>query len=264
MAEILKISHEEYRNIKAINRSVLLEGVRSMAHVQAAVLAGYSEASDAAKIGLAAHCALLEPLEFPIRFGVKTLNWTTKEGKAEKESLLKKHTLDQILDEEDYATVCAMVVQATAYDECASVINEFLKDNLTEQTILFDKNEVRCKARLDAISLKHHAVIDYKTTEDASENAFTKSIGNWKYHIQAAFYIAAAQAAGFDIKHYVLIAQEKKSPYLCGIYRLDPESIERGERTVNYILSRIAECQETNKWPGYGANIKSISAPQWA
>lgn len=105
---------------------------------------------------------------------------------------------------------------------------------------------------------------DLKTTDDASPEGFAKSIANWRYDVQAAFYMdGIEQATGKRPKSFVFIAVEKKPPYGVGVYVLDSDSLELGRAQYQHDLRIYAECLRTGEWPGYGDKIQTISLPAW-
>jgi exodeoxyribonuclease VIII len=143
-------------------------------------------------------------------------------------------------------------------------------------------------------------VIDLKTTDDASPEGFSKSIANWRYDVQAPYYLdglrealrqsgdqppaeGAAELSAYWIdektgvlcrcrpdfwrgepKHFVFIAVEKKPPYAVGVYVLDEESMALGAAKYRANLNTYAECLANDNWPGYGDKVQTISVPAWS
>jgi exodeoxyribonuclease VIII len=107
-------------------------------------------------------------------------------------------------------------------------------------------------------------VVDLKTTEDASPAGFRKSIGQWRYGVQAAWYLhSLEQATGIRPSQFIFIAVEKKAPYAVACYAADEEMIQLGMETAMRDLQRIAECRTAERWPGYSDQIEMISLPAW-
>lgn len=153
-----------------------------------------------------------------------------------------------------------------------------------------------------AFAILHHVkdiIGDLKTTEDASPEGFAKSIANWRYDVQHAYYIDGTRLAleqgkcnppqegtaelsvywtdpvtgvlcrcrpdfwrGYP-KHFAFIAVEKKPPYAVGVYVLDSEGVDIGRAQYQHDLRIYAECVRTGEWPGYGDKIQTISLPAW-
>ncbi|QIG65628.1 hypothetical protein [Salmonella phage PT1] len=109
-----------------------------------------------------------------------------------------------------------------------------------------------------------NVIVDLKTTEDASPEGFAKSMANYRYDVQAAYYLdGVQQATGKRPKAFVFIAVEKKAPYGVGVYVLDSESLQLGRAQYQHDLRVYAECVRTGVWPGYGDKIQTISLPGW-
>ena len=124
-------------------------------------------------------------------------------------------------------------------------------------------------------------LVDVKTTEDASTEAFTRSIANYRYYVQDAMYVhgvgralQAAQERGEFVdwmtpRAFVFIAVEKTACVVDGVakgvavYRLDDESRTLGALEWREDLRRFDECHRTGIWPGYDAKIQPISLPAW-
>lgn len=107
-------------------------------------------------------------------------------------------------------------------------------------------------------------IVDLKTTEDASPEGFAKSIANWRYDVQAAYYLdGIQQATGKRPKAFVFIAVEKKPPFAVGVYVLDGETLEIGRAQYQQDLRAFSECERSGEWPGYGDKIQTINMPGW-
>lgn len=112
-------------------------------------------------------------------------------------------------------------------------------------------------------------VVDLKTTEDASEEGFSKSIANWSYDTQDAFYRDGCAAAGRPLRAFVFLAVEKSARVVEGkalgvaVYYLDDAGRELGRAKYRQDLAKYAECKRANVWPCYSDDMQKISLPQW-
>lgn len=127
--------------------------------------------------------------------------------------------------------------------------------------------DVGCRIRPDWLR-DDGFIIDLKTTKDASASGFDKAIWNFRYHVQAAFYmdlyewVRGKKAAGF-----ALIPVENHAPFLTG----EPVLIEEGDDWLNigrraYLenIETYARCLQQDKWPGYGEQVRKSMPPVWA
>ena len=116
---------------------------------------------------------------------------------------------------------------------------------------------VALKARPD-LWVGDDTLVDIKTTDDASPEAFTRTVLNFGYHIQAAHYMAMTGAA-----HFTFVAVERTAPYAVGIYRLDSEWLQAGENMRRKAITLLHECQALDKWPAYPTSLQTLSCPKW-
>lgn len=116
-------------------------------------------------------------------------------------------------------------------------------------------------------------LVDLKTTDDASPEGFAKSLLDWRYHVQAPFYLdgcrlALEQADGITLDvpapaHFIFIVVEKKPPHAVAVYKLDAQSMELGRIEYARDVATCADCLRSDTWPGYGDKVQPISLPEW-
>jgi hypothetical protein len=138
-----------------------------------------------------------------------------------------------------------------------------------EQTLIWQDSwtGVWCKAMLDwsrAMDTGGRVVADYKTCNDASDEAVGKAIARWGYHLQAAWYLDGVGAVGGGGR-IAFVFQEKTEPYAVNVVDLDEEALAIGRARARRAREIYRDCVESGQWPGYhkGA-ITRISLPRWA
>jgi PDDEXK-like domain of unknown function (DUF3799) len=122
---------------------------------------------------------------------------------------------------------------------------------------------VPCKARPDHWDARLGVTADLKTTADASPAGFAKSVANFRYHVQAAFYTDVMAAAGVTVESFLFIACERNPPFLVGVYVLDSEALEIGRAEYQRDLALYKECVESGSWPGLSERIELLTLPKW-
>ena len=120
------------------------------------------------------------------------------------------------------------------------------------------------RCRIDKIPSGGNTLIDVKTTEDASESGFMRSILKYRYHIQAAWYLDIANQLGLERERFVFIAQEKKEPFHVDVYTLPDELVEIGRITYRNCLNKLERCIEKDSWPGYTEGVVELPCPAYA
>ncbi|WP_431860084.1 PD-(D/E)XK nuclease-like domain-containing protein [Azospirillum sp.] len=148
------------------------------------------------------------------------------------------------------------------------VAAELLKPQLlVEQSFYWIDEEtgLLCRGRADGIRPEMRILVDLKSTEDASEVEFGWSCRNYKYHWQDAFYRDGVEAAcGWTPEAFIFLAVEKEAPFLVGAYELSPADLEEGRQEVRAQLTRYADCQRNNDWPGYSPTLETLTLPRRA
>jgi hypothetical protein len=115
---------------------------------------------------------------------------------------------------------------------------------------------IRCRVRFDWLpSIQGGRLIipDYKTTTDASNEAMQKDIDKYGYNQQADWYETGARAlnlGGIDAE-LLLIAQEKKPPYLVNVIGIEFGSRVIAEAKNRAAIETFARCTADGYWPGY-------------
>jgi hypothetical protein len=123
---------------------------------------------------------------------------------------------------------------------------------------------IECKCRPDWLTDDGSIMVDLKTTRDASPRGFRRSIGDYRYHVQAGWYMHGVQAAtGKRPDQFIFICVETTAPYACAVYAADAEMIDRGYEQAMFDLGKLATCRAADSWPSYSDQIETISLPGW-
>jgi exodeoxyribonuclease VIII len=257
------VSFPAYCGIEAVNHSTLELFSDTDAHAQAR-LATPDEATPEQEYGSAYHAAILEPDRFAAEYAVMPkFDGRTNAGKAGRAAWEAEHADSISIGESDHQ--CLVAMQRAAY------ANPTVRALLTgkgrnENTAIATIDGVCRKARPDRLTrvVGKCVIPDLKTCRCAAPREFSKAIHDFGYHRQGAYYIDIITHLDPQDWRFVIIAQEKVSPYLCACYTLDEQAIEQGRAEYLKHLDRYLRCMETNHWPGYPAGIMPLSLPRWA
>lgn len=107
-------------------------------------------------------------------------------------------------------------------------------------------------------------VADLKTTDDARQEPFIRTIRAFHYHVKAAWYLDvfnAVGASGYD--SFVWIAAEKAQPYGIACYAASEAMLDAGRRNYGKALDILQNCIERNAWPCYAGDIQPIELPDF-
>jgi hypothetical protein len=232
------MTFEEYLSIQAISRSDLSNLLRSVAHYLY-----YRETArkdtPAMRIGRIVHHMCLTP-SLPIN----------EPGATQKE-IEQAHAIAQSV------LASADVQIIIGHPACKA-----------EQTITWEDDGHRCKARLDAWVLPARVIADIKTTADASPEAFSRAIYKSDYDLQAAFYCLGATVAGHaDHRDFIFIVAEKEPPYMTACYRADDSVLRSGMAKIEKAFNRLADVKRRGVVVAkaqYHQGIIDIGVPRWA
>jgi hypothetical protein len=261
------LSSAEYHADEAIGSSHLSDMALSAAHYHALHLAPgrpVRTETPAMKAGTLLHCMALEPTEAAARYIVKPddIDMRTKAGKAWAESVGGK----TIITSEQAATADSQVSALCAVPEIARL----LADCVTERSAFWIDAATgqRCKCRPDIVhTLPDGRVIlgDVKTTQDASPEAFARSVWKFGYHRQAEWYSSGyAHAAFVGVAAFVFCVVTNDYPFIAVPYMLDDAAQQLGAQACAQLLGDIATCKTSNTWPAYGQGVQVLSLPTWA
>ena len=259
MPEIIdNLLAREYHARPEISKSGLDLVNISPAHYRASLTEPRTE-TPAMRLGTAAHCRILEPDTFPERYIIapEGIDRRTKEGKAAWSAFELEAEERIVLKAEEAAMLEAMAASVWAHPMARQLLN----DVIAERSIISELDGVAVKCRPDWWT--SGAIVDLKTTERARPDLFAKSLGQYRYHAQAAFYSDIAATVAEPMR-FLFIAVEKSPPYAVSVVELDAESTQQGRLAYGRDLANYAACLALDHWPGYASTVETISLPRWA
>jgi hypothetical protein len=213
--------------------------------------------------GSALHCLVLTPGEFTKEFNIlpSGLNRRTREGKALYEQIIAQGK--PVITSMVFTRLEAMGGAMLNHPE-ASIL---LKEGIAESSYIWVDPDtgVTCKCRPDY--LRRLQILDVKTCQDASYEAFQRDIVEHRYHVQGAYFLdGVAAVLGSEVKRdFILIAVEKTPPFAVAVYRLDDEAIEMGRAIYKADLAKYAKhTQHPDMFPGYSSGVCDMVLPKWA
>jgi exodeoxyribonuclease VIII len=223
------------------------------------------EPTAAMAIGSAVHTHVLELDLWDAQYVVAPagIDRRTKVGKAEWDVFQTAIGTRTVISREDADLVMRIGRSVLSHPAAAYLLGLPGKAETTHMWV-DEISGLQCKCRPDWLLDDGSMIVDLKTTEDASPRGFQKSIVQWRYHIQASFYLDGLQhATGKRPEQFVFIVVEKKPPFVCAVYVADPQMIEIGRETARRDLDKLNICKAADYWPGYSDCIEQINLPPW-
>lgn len=258
----LTIPFEEYQGLVGVNYSTLKHLRRSPLHYQHATQAPPEDKQSLLE-GRAAHTAILEPDDFPVRYAV----WTggARRG-AEWEQFKDAHVGRTILKEAEYREALAIRDAVHAHP----VANRWLSKGKAEQSITWidSRTKVVCKARIDFIG---DAIVDVKRTANLDPHRFERTAFDLGYHLQGAFYRrGVCSLMGIEQRDAVpvrIIAVEGSAPHDVAPLVVDPGALEIADEELDRLLALLVTLRrkrDHTRWPGRYESESTLFLPRFA
>lgn len=263
---------EYHRNTSRISKSGLDKIARSPAHYWQAYLApdafAKRERNEELELGSAFHLLVLEPERFSESVAlIPKVDLRTREGKYAMMRFEEEHGGKIIIQQDDVDRISRMRDAVFNHPTARAA---FTGQLLIEHTIEWEDatTGAPCKCRFDCINTTLGVAPDLKSTKDASPQAFAKSVANYRYHVQEAFYTDGYNADPLrvfpDRLSFIFVAVEKEAPYGVAVYELDQEAVNIGRALYRRDLNVYQRCRAANEWPAYSNEVQQLSLPGWA
>lgn len=258
-----QMNNEEYHSRPEISKSDLDAAAKSGVHFLHKKEGLKSKPTPAMRIGSAFHALILEPDVFENEFIYKPeiLNARSKEGKEWKARQEEAGKI--VLSEDDKEQLEAM---KKALFNCAPAKKLLSAAGKPEQSYFWEDKEtgLGCKCRPDYMFDDGSTIVDLKTTTDASYRGFLRSISNFRYHVQAGWYMNGLEQATYQRpERFIFIAVEKTAPYGIGVYEADLYMTVNGYDQARIDLQKIDKWKKEENYPNYCTDIQQISLPSW-
>jgi len=216
--------------------------------------------SSALVMGGCFHSMVLEPECLDVEYAIKPPDIDgksplTKYYKETFAEMQEERPDAQWLKPDEWKTCLGMadaVLSNPVYTHYASDV-----EGIAEGTGYFKYNGASCKVRPDLYT-SDGTIIDLKSTQDASEAGFRKSVRNFKYDFQACWYLEAMRALGLPARQFIFVCVEKSPPYLTATYILTASEIDRQKPRMQKACEIWATCMESGVWPGYPEEVVTL------
>lgn len=250
----------------AVSSSVLKTILKSPASFYSQFLEGKEETNDAFRLGSAVHMALLEPKKF-FHYYLKQPDFgdqRSSKNREKKEEWMKAQAPKAIiLNEAEYIRIEGMINSVMKHPDASNL----LKGGQPEISGYYcdPETNIKCRIKPDFINFDLMMMIDVKTTQDCTRDAFIRSILKYQYDFQLAMYGEGTRLiTGQSVNHFIFLAIEKDPPYEVGVYLCEESILNKGRNDYRRALDLLSDCLEKNHWPGYQASFESLGLPGWA
>ena len=219
--------------------------------------------------GRALHSYVLEGEDGFIRdFAVlpEGLDLRTKAGKFIMEEIQRHSRGKELIKEDDFWKIRDMKLAIMAHPFAGILLEAGVAET---SAFWIDKDTgIKCKCRPDFIPIgDRRCLVDLKSTTDASLKGFQRSVVNFGYYRQAAWYIDGVNEAGClsedeAVDSMVFIAVEKEAPYRVEVYILSDAVVDAGRGECRRLLALEKKCRDENNWPNFTSeSVIEIDVP---
>jgi hypothetical protein len=252
------------KHLGMISKSALDVLARSPAHYRAWLEGEGMKETPALTFGKAFHCCILEPQVFAATYSVLPDfgDCRVKANKEAKQAWFAANDGRTFISEDMLATIRGMEAAVRKHPAASRI----LLDGESEVTIRWtdESTGLPCKSRADYYVRDKRLVADLKSTEDASPEAFMRSVAKYRYHVQDALYRDGFRACGEAIDHFALVAVEKEPPFGVAVYTLDADAVAKGYSLARSNIELMSACLCNDSWPAYSNGVETLSLPRWA
>jgi hypothetical protein len=149
-----------------------------------------------------------------------------------------------------------------------TVRSPFSPEAKHEVTAIWQDGDVFCRARYDVLisdADRCADIWDWKSTKDISDRGIEKATANYRYDIQAAFYMRGLEALGFKPHQlsFIFVFFEPVAPFTVRRVVLSGEYLTQAKKEVSAAIAMWQECQKTQSYPVTPADTLTVEIPHY-
>lgn len=213
------------------------------------------------QVGSAIHAAILEPDVFKDQFMM--LPEIADRRQPEYKQAVKRYGAGNVFTGADCKNIENIQDAVWSNKEASELLSA---DGHCELSGFVQDPEsgIICRHRFDKYISDGEWAVDIKKTQDVREWKFARSIADYRYHVQDAFYIDQHEwLTGRKLRGIKFIAVEEKYPHKVAVYYLDDISRGIGRKQYRENLNTYAEFIKADKKPENNAPAQIIMLPEY-
>ena len=268
---IQDLPFDEYLKREGVSHSMLKNLHPTAFHLQL-YLRNPPESTPAQRLGTLAHSLILEPDKELPKLAIQPAKYDSVEGAKDWNNNSKfcrrwveaqKSNGYDVVKTHEYEAIHGMANSVANFKPSRELLEEGEPEVSLFEPYPASSPIVIGKCRFDWVP-PGNTIPDIKTCTDASENEFRWTILNNRYHSQGAWYLDLWNADPSRERKdcYVIIAVEKKPPYLCACYLLDDAMIEVGRQLNARDVMIYHQCLRSGEWPSYPQEYVRMMLPE--
>lgn len=216
------------------------------------------------KLGTAFHAKVLElPIYDELIAVSPDCDRRTKIGKETHAKFLETVGDKTVITPDQSILVEDMAKECMAHPEFTR-LNEMCYAKEMEIDFMFEG--MQCKSKIDMVD-DNGTIVDIKTTQDASPEAFMRQSANLLYHLQLAWYAKAMGLKWNEVDAYI-VAVENSKPHGVAVYKFSQIALLEGWELCKRGVELWKEYKENcvlgyGSFP-YGKETVELDLPMWA
>jgi len=216
------------------------------------------------KLGTAFHARVLETEKYDDLIAcAPDCDKRTKAGKEAHAKFLERVGDKTVITQEQGNVVELMWESCQVHPEVNRLMEQCYA---TEFQSFFEFSGMECKAMIDMCD-NEGTIVDIKTTQDASPDAFMRQSANLLYHLQLAWY-ANAMGLKWDEVNAYIIAVENTAPHGVAVYKFSQSALLNGWELCKHGMKLWKE-HKMNVALGDGSypytdGVLELELPVWA
>lgn len=280
---------KRYRETKALSQSLLKDASKSPRKFEARYITGTMEREPTAAMDLGSlvDCMLLTPgdlAEYFVQIPDDVLTSNGQKRGKKWEAFEAEHEGKTLMKRIDFVLAATLVQKVKSHPIWPRIVEAGFE---TQKEVYWTdpQSQFPAKALIDIFPTNPTSqwLIDLKTTGDmddfegenhqlfASESdeefiVRSKSVLNYGYHTQGAWYLRGASIA-FErtFTMFLLLVVETSPPYRVKTFRIADDALLAGQAFIDQATQALAARMIANDWSEPGENeIIEISLPTWA
>lgn len=204
--------------------------------------------TEATNFGTATHALLLEPDDFRQNFVVMPkFDRRTKKGKADSAAFLRDHPGMRYVTKPEYDMMEKIIANIGKH----ALAKRLLEGGVKEQSIFWTDPRTGVRLRIRPDNRSPHAIVDLKSTKDASREGFKWEARRYGYDLSAAMYQEGCFHAFGEELPFAFLCAEKVGPCAVALYPACGAMMEEGYSWYRKAVDKYAWCLEHDEWPLY-------------
>lgn len=229
--------------------------------------------TDAQIIGRAFHCYVLEPAFFKHRY--KEMpdfgDMRSSKNRARMDEWLQYQPKGMTyLKPKWMAMITAMHASLLKHKTARMLLEQGQREVVFRW--IDPETGLACKSKVDLWDRELGFYLDLKSCMSAHPVDFSKTVTNYRYHVQHCMYAVGAKECGVPIRNFLLVPVEKIAPHFSAVYHIDAAAEERGFQLLRQSMGKLKACMDRyvagadldDAFPAYGHGINQLTLPGWA